>query len=125
MGKDVYVGEDLIISEVLEDRQTHLVIGDRVAIAPRVTIVAAAGPNFSRLSSFFKEICGKVVIKDDAWIGAGAIILPNVTVGSGAIVAAGAVVTKDVPDLTVVGGVPAKFIKRVQMDMAKAAGSAT
>lgn len=53
----------------------------------------------------------KVTIGDDVWIGANAIILPGVTVGSGCIVAAGAVVTKDIPDRAVVGGNPARVIK--------------
>jgi hypothetical protein len=54
-----------------------------------------------------------VVIRRKAWIGAGAIILPGVTVGENAIVAAGAVVTKDVPDNTIVAGVPAKTLRRI------------
>ena len=52
-----------------------------------------------------------VVIGDDVWIGANAVILPGVTIGRHCVVAAGAVVTKDVPDNTVVAGVPAKVIK--------------
>jgi acetyltransferase-like isoleucine patch superfamily enzyme len=52
-----------------------------------------------------------VVIGDDVWIGANAVILPGVTIGRHCVVAAGAVVTKDVPDNTVVGGVPAKVLK--------------
>ena len=54
-----------------------------------------------------------VVIGDDVWIGANAVILPGVTIGRHCVVAAGAVVTKDVPDNTVVGGVPAKIIKKL------------
>ena len=53
-----------------------------------------------------------VIIKDNAWIGMSAIILKGVTVGEGAIVAAGSVVTKDVPPHTIVAGVPAKVIKK-------------
>lgn len=53
-----------------------------------------------------------VIIKDNAWIGMSAIILKGVTVGEGAIVAAGSVVTKDVPPHTIVAGVPARVIKR-------------
>ncbi|MDE5634180.1 MAG: transferase [Muribaculaceae bacterium] len=57
-----------------------------------------------------------VVIRRNAWIGAGAIILPGVTVGENAIVAAGAVVTKDVADNTVVAGIPAKYIRDIKQD---------
>ena len=55
----------------------------------------------------------KVTIKENAWICIGAIICPGVTIGKNAIVAAGAVVTKDVPDNVVVGGNPAKIIKKL------------
>ena len=57
---------------------------------------------------------GKVTIKENAWICIGAIICPGVTIGKNAVVAAGSVVTKDVPDNVVVGGVPAKVIKRIK-----------
>lgn len=57
------------------------------------------------------EVNGFVTIKNDVWIGERAIILSGVTIGNGAIIAAGAVVTKDVPDFAIVGGVPAKIIK--------------
>lgn len=53
----------------------------------------------------------KVTIGDDVWIGARVIILPGVTIGKGVILAAGAVVTKDIPDYAVVGGIPGKIIK--------------
>ena len=52
-------------------------------------------------------------VGNDVWIGANATVLPGVTVGDGAVIAAGAVVTRDVPPMTVVGGVPAKIIKHI------------
>ncbi|MHB1701292.1 MAG: CatB-related O-acetyltransferase [Acidobacteriaceae bacterium] len=55
-----------------------------------------------------------VVIQDDVWIGANAVILPGVTIGTGAIIAAGSVVTSSVADYTIVAGVPAKFLKARQ-----------
>lgn len=57
-----------------------------------------------------------VLIKSNAWIGAGATILPGVTVGKNAIVGAGSVVTKNVPDNAVVAGVPAKYIRDIHID---------
>lgn len=54
--------------------------------------------------------------ENHVWIGSNATILPGVTIGDWAVVAAGAVVTKDVPELTVVGGVPAKVLKRLQKE---------
>jgi maltose O-acetyltransferase len=58
-----------------------------------------------------------VVIEDHAWLGTRAMVLPGVTVGRGAVVAAGAVVTKDVPPYTIVGGVPARVIGQRTTDL--------
>ncbi len=58
-------------------------------------------------------VTAPVVLQDHVWIGAGAIILPGVTIGRGAVVAAGAIVTQDVPPKTLVGGVPARFLRDI------------
>ncbi len=110
IGRDVYIGEELLVIEELSDFSEKLVIGDRVAIAPRVTLVTSSDANFSRLMERLKPIRGRIVIGDDAWIGTGVIVLPNVTIGRAAIVGAGAVVTRDVPDEAVVAGVPARVM---------------
>jgi acetyltransferase-like isoleucine patch superfamily enzyme len=75
------------------------------------------------LASLVPTVRGQVRIEDDAWIGTGAIILPNVTIGTMSIVGAGAVVTRDVPPYTVVGGVPARPLKK--LDRAPTAKAAT
>ncbi|WP_412472076.1 CatB-related O-acetyltransferase [Halobacteriovorax sp. RT-1-4] len=67
------------------------------------------GKTFVDKQSFAES--SRIIIKNDVWIGANAIIVDNVTIGNGAIIAAGAVVVKDVGDYEVVGGVPAKFLK--------------
>lgn len=113
VGKDVYIGEELIIVDELED-SGQVVIGDRVAIAPRVTLVVSSRPNFSRIKSLVNERKGPIAIKNDAWLGTGVIILPNVCIGEGAVVAAGSVVTKDVPSYTVVIGAPAKQMREIK-----------
>ena len=90
-------------------------IGNHVNLAQGIT-VTALNHNFEDASKRIDEqgISTKpVVIGDDVWIGANAVILPGVTIGSHCVVAAGAVVTKDVPDNCVVGGVPAKVIKNI------------
>lgn len=90
-------------------------IGNNVNLAQGIT-VTALNHNFEDASRRIDEqgISTKpVVIGDDVWIGANAVILPGVTIGRHVVVAAGAVVTKDVPDNCVVGGVPAKVIKEI------------
>lgn len=111
VGKKVFVDTDLIIADNIHDK--NLIIGDRVAIGPRVTLVTNSSPNFSRIRPYVKVVNGTIKIEKDAWIGAGVIILPNVTIGEGAVVGAGAVVIKDAPPFTIVGGVPAKVIKKI------------
>ena len=87
-------------------------IGSNVRIAPNVVISSAT--HSLDVANRYKTCGGEVVIEDNVWIGAGAIILPKVKIGEGAIVGAGAVVTKDVPPFTVVAGVPAKEIKKIK-----------
>ena len=65
--------------------------------------------------SIIFTIHGFIETGDDAWLGTGSIKLPNVRIGIGAVVGAGSVVTKDVPDFTVVGGVPARVIKKIDV----------
>ena len=90
-------------------------IGSHVNLAQGIT-VTALNHNFEDTTKRIEEqgVSTKpVVIGDDVWIGANAVILPGVTIGHHSVVAAGAVVTKDVPSNTVVGGVPAKEIKLI------------
>jgi acetyltransferase-like isoleucine patch superfamily enzyme len=102
IGKGVWIGYDAII----ETSHPHLVaIGDRAAIGIRVTIMAHN-----------REQRG-VTIQEDASIGTGSIILPNVTIGRGAIVTAGSVVTKSVPPKTMVQGNPARPIATVEVPL--------
>jgi len=90
-------------------------IGNRVSIAERVTLIVTSHANFSKIRPFTKDQHGYIEIDDDAWLGTGCIIFPDVRIGKGAVVGAGAVVTKEVPDFTVVAGVPAKPIKRLNI----------
>ena len=107
----VYIGQDLIIASPVSEKSCNLIIGNRVAIAPRVTMVLSSDANWSHLMDTIKPVKSTVILEDDCWIGAGAIILPGVKIGKMAIVGAGAVVTKDVPDNTTVVGIPAKKIE--------------
>jgi acetyltransferase-like isoleucine patch superfamily enzyme len=86
-------------------------IGDRVLVAAGAVITSREHP--AALPRFGVVADAPVVIEDDVWIGAGAIVLPGVTIGRGAIVGAGAVVTGAVAPFTIVGGVPARMIGAV------------
>lgn len=99
---------------------TKAKIGNYCSVAPFVTIGPGehdidGGSTSERVNKFFpnrKSLTnGKVIIGNDVWIGVNAVILRGVTVGDGAVLAAGAVVTKDVPAYAIVGGVPAKIIR--------------
>ena len=112
VGKDVFIGEDLIIVDELAD--FGLVrIGDRAAISPRVTLIVSSRPNCSRIAPFAPVKHGPVVVGEDAWLGTGVVVLPNVTIGEGAIVGANSVVAADVVPHTIVAGLPARPVGRV------------
>lgn len=101
----------------------RLIIGNYCSIAEGVTFVVCADHYTNTISTYpFKVMSlhlqaneaiskGDIVVDDDVWLGYGATILSGVHIGQGAVVAAGSVVTKDVPPYAIVGGVPAKVIK--------------
>jgi acetyltransferase-like isoleucine patch superfamily enzyme len=105
--KNVFINFDCVFLDL-----GGITIEDNVLIAPKVSLLSEGHP----LSAHDREslVPGHILIKKNAWIGAGATILPGVTVGENAVEAAGSVVSKDVPANTVVGGVPAKIIKTIQ-----------
>jgi len=113
VGQDVYIAQDLIIASFISDRSCHLIIKDRVSISPRVTLLLSSDANWSKLMDTREVIAGTVTLEEDCWIGAGAIIYPNIIIGARSIVGAGAVVTKNFPPDTVVAGVPAKVIRKL------------
>ena len=115
IGEKVYIGEDLLIIDDLDDSQLTLKIGDRSAVSPRVTFVMNSQPNDARIVPYVNSHKGPITIGSDAWIGTGAVILPNITIGDGAVVGANSVVIRDVPPYTIVGGVPAHHIKNVDV----------
>lgn len=112
LGKKVYIGEDLIVASIISEKSCNLIIEDRVAIGPRVTLLLSSDANWSLLMEKIPYIKDKIVLKKDCWIGAGVIVMPGVTIGERAIVGAGSVVTKDVPDDTIVVGIPAKEMEK-------------
>ncbi len=111
-GKFISIGKNVFINHACSFLDMGgITIEDEVLIGPKVNLITEnhpTDPNDRRAL-----ITKPILIKRKAWIGAGAIILPGVTVGENSIIAAGAVVSKDVPDNVIVGGIPAKFIKSI------------
>ena len=109
------VGRLVALNNATIDCTGGVEIGDRVHFGHEVMVLSISHPIDVGCGWKRRKIieCKKVVIEKDAYIGSRAIILPGVTIGEGAYVGAGAVVTKNVKPHTLVGGVPAKFIKEI------------
>lgn len=89
-------------------------IGDHSALAPRVRVLSATH-DYHQLD--LPDLAASVTIGQHVWIGAGATILPGVSIGDGAVVAAGSVVTRDVAPFSIVAGNPARFLKIRELDL--------
>ena len=119
VGKGTYGGLNVLNF----DGTTQLRIGNYCSIGPEVLFVPSADHYTDRISTFpFRAKCispdalegigkGDIVVEDDVWIGCRVTVLSGVRIGQGSVVAAGSVVTKDVPPYAIVGGVPARVIK--------------
>jgi len=119
IGKDTYIDFDVKIGSNVKIQNSSLIyhgitIEDGVFIGPRVCLTNDRNPRAITLDGHLKGnedwIVGKTLIKYGASLGAGSLILPNVTIGRFALVGAGAVVTHDVPDHGLVVGVPARLV---------------
>jgi len=111
-GKNIHLGKNVFInSDCKFQDQGGIYIGDDVLIGHNVCLLTLNhAPEPEARADMYPE---PIYIEDKAWLGSNVTILPGIRIGEGAIVAAGAVVTKDVPAGSVVGGVPAKVIKKI------------
>ena len=106
IGKNVFINFDCVFLDL-----GGITIEENVLIAPKVSLLSESHPVDPAIRQTL--IPGKIHIKKNAWIGANATILAGVTIGENSIVAAGSVVSKDVPDNVIVGGIPAKIIRKI------------
>jgi acetyltransferase-like isoleucine patch superfamily enzyme len=108
-GRKVHLGERNVINFgcLFDGRKFHIRTGDDVSIGPEAAILTLG---HDPQSPDFADHGGDVIIGDRVWIAYRAIVLPGVTIGEGAVVAAGAVVTQDVPPYEIVAGVPARSV---------------
>ena len=114
-GKNIHVGDNFLANynvTILDRGPVH--IGDNVLLGPGTVITAVGHPISPKGRREHLSYMKPVTIGDDVWMGANVTVLPGVTIGNNVIVAAGAVVDKDVPDNCIVGGVPAKKIRDIE-----------
>ncbi|GFH62265.1 MAG: putative LPS biosynthesis O-acetyl transferase WbbJ [Candidatus Desulfovibrio kirbyi] len=108
------LGENVAVSPCahLGADDGHIEIGAHTAIGPGTVIRAANHRIETSEAPIMRQghVCGSIVIEDDVWIGANCVVTPDVRIGRGAVVGAGAVVTRDVAPFSIVGGVPSKVI---------------
>ena len=120
--KNVSVGNHVSINKncMFMCTKAEIIIGDHVMFGPHVFMITG-GHRTDIQGRFMDEISNDekrpiddqdIILEGDNWIGANSIILKGVTIGKGAVVAAGAIVTKDVEPYTIVGGIPARVIKK-------------
>ena len=106
-GKNVFVNQGCTFMD-----HGGISIGDDVMIAPRVSLITGGHP--LPLADRREYVTSApIVIRDDVWIGTAAVVTQGVTIGAGSVVAAGAVVTRDVPRHTLVAGVPARVVRSI------------
>lgn len=113
----IKIGANSLVGEYSVIRgQGGVEIGDRVYTSPHTQIIAVNHVFYDPDQPFIDQgiTAEGITIEDDVWLGSGAVITDGVCVGRGAVVAAGAVVTNDVPPHTVVGGVPARVIRKIE-----------
>ncbi|WP_162903392.1 acyltransferase [Taibaiella koreensis] len=117
--RNLEIGESCVINSFVHiwAGPAGLKIGNRVMIASHVAITTLTHDYEDESMRFAPPVDKGIEIGDDVWIGAHAIIMPGIHIGKGAVIGAGAVVTKDVPAHSIVAGVPARLMKHVKEDV--------
>ena len=107
-GNNVYANFNLTVVD-----DTHIYIGDNTMIGPNVTIASAGHPILPELREKGYQYNMQIHIGKNCWIGAGAVILPGITIGDNSVIGAGSVVTKDIPENVVAVGNPCRVLRGI------------
>ena len=110
VGRNVFINQACMLNDI-----GGIEIGDDVMLSPRVSLLTAGHP-LDRGRRRRQIVAAPIAIERNVWLGAGATVLQGVTIGSDAVVAAGAIVTRDVPPRTLVAGVPAQVLRQIDAD---------
>lgn len=108
IGNNFFANYGLTILDV-----NKVLIGNNVMMGPHVSIYTATHPLHPKSRNSGYESAETIVIEDNVWVGGNAVILPGITIGKNAVIAAGSVVTKDVEENCIVGGNPAKVLRKI------------
>jgi acetyltransferase-like isoleucine patch superfamily enzyme len=115
-GENIYLGENSHINQyccIWASKNAKVFLGDNLLMGPGVKIFASNHGTKARLPMNEQEWVEKdVTIGNDVWLGANVVVVPGVTIGDSCVIAAGAVVTKDIPENSIAAGIPAKVIKQ-------------
>lgn len=110
-GKNAYANYNLTILD-----NGKVTVGDNVMIGPNVQLLTACHPLDADERNALIEFTRPIKIKDNVWIGGGAVVLPGVTIGKNSVIGAGSVVTKDIPDNVVAAGNPCRVIREITVE---------
>lgn len=116
-GSNVHIGDDFFgnVNLTFVD-DVEIRIGNGVMIAPSVTLTTTGHPVHPDLRVDFRRFSEPIVIEDKVWIGSNVVVLPGVTIGYGAVIGAGSVVTRDIPPMTVAVGTPCSAVRQITDD---------
>ncbi len=116
-GKNIHLGKYVFINYNCYFMDgASITIGDHAFIGPYCGFYTASHPLKYKYRNQGLEKALPIVVGDNCWFGANVSVMPGVTIGNGVVIAAGSVVTKDIPDNVVVGGVPATIIKKINQE---------
>ena len=113
-GRNVHFGTGIYFNSnvmLIDDGQIY--IGNRVLVGPNVVITTANHPQDPELRRYEMQFNRDVHIEENVWIGAGAIILPGVTIGKNSVIGAGSVVTRDIPENVLAVGTPCRIVRQI------------